>query len=56
MNVVNKAMAYNKAIAVGVVGVIAVGARYFGVEIQPELELALLTLVTAFIVWLVPNK
>lgn len=56
MEAINKLQAYNKAIAAGVVGVVAVIASLVGITVQPEVEAALLTLITVFIVWLVPNR
>jgi len=56
METVNKLQAYNKAIAAAVVGVIAILVAQFGFSISPELQAAIVTVVTAFIVWLVPNR
>ena len=52
--------AYNKAIASGIVGLIAVIVAYFGLNFAPELEAAVLVLVMAVVstvsVYAIPNK
>lgn len=56
MDKVNALQAYNKAIAAAVVGVIAILVAQFNFSIAPEVQAGLVTVITAFIVWLVPNK
>ena len=56
MEAVNKLQAYNKAIAAMVVGIIAILVTQFNFNITPEVQAGLVTVVTAFIVWLVPNR
>lgn len=46
---------YNKAIAAAVTALVAVLATQ-GIDIDPEVEAAVVTLATTLAVWLVPNK
>lgn len=51
---------YNKAtyggLAVALTTVLVFIAQYFGYETPPEIQGAITTLITALVVWAVPNK
>jgi len=49
-------MAYSKSIAAGIVAAAGFIALKWGVTLGVEIEAALLTLVSAAVVWAVPNK
>lgn len=56
MDRVNQLQAYNKAIAAGIVGLVGLIVTALGYSFSPEIQTALLTLVTAIVVWAVPNR
>lgn len=56
MDRVNQLQAFNKAIAAGIVGLVGLIVTALGYGFSPEIQTALLTIVTAVIVWAVPNR
>ena len=46
---------YNKAIAAPVAALISILSTQ-GIDVDPDVETAIVTLVTAAVVWLIPNK
>ena len=46
---------YNKAIAAAVAAIASILATQ-GIDLEPDFEAAVVTVVTTFAVWLIPNK